>query len=283
MSASLPSTVALDPATFHTIADLAYRESGLTLVKEKAPMVQSRLRPRLRALGFTDFAQYAEFLNSEGGDDERRQLISALTTNVSHFFREDHHFATLTALLRELMPKVRAGGPLRIWSAGCSQGQEPLSIAMTLKENFPEVATLDVRILASDIDPQVLAFARAAEYPERMIGRMPEDLRKRYFKAAPGAGGETVYTADPGLLALIRYKELNLLGDWPLRVRFDAIFCRNTVIYFDAKTQNALWPRFRDRLQPHGALFLGHSERINGPEAFGFSCTGPTTYHAASR
>lgn len=282
MTGRRPGTEVLDTATFHAIANLAYQESGLTLVVEKAPMVQSRLRPRLRALGLSDFAQYAKLLHSNDGNSERRQLISALTTNVSHFFREEHHFETLTDLVRRLLPKLRAGAPLRIWSAGCSQGQEPLSIAMTLKERIPEVSKLDLRILATDIDPKVVAFSRAGLYPERMLARVPEAIRGKYFQPTQSDGSETHFVADRGLLDMIRHKELNLLSKWPIRARFDAIFCRNTVIYFDAKTQADLWPRFRTHLQPHGVLFLGHSERINDPRSFGFDCTGPTTYQLAS-
>ncbi len=268
----------LDPSSFRAIADLAYRESGLTLVAEKASMIQSRLRHRLKALGLPDFAQYCDFVLSNDGLDERRALISALTTNVSHFFREQHHFDTLCQIVTARMPLLREGGQLRIWSAGCSNGQEALSAAITLLELAPEIAKLDVRILATDIDPEVIAFAREAVYPKRLLGGVGPDLLARYFDPVGSPGGDPQFRAGASLTGMIRYKELNLLREWPMRGRFNVIFCRNVVIYFDAATQSALWPRFRAVLEPEGTLFMGHSERITTPETFGFVCTGLTTY-----
>lgn len=268
----------LDQTTFHTIADLAYRESGLTLVAEKAPMVQSRLRHRLHDLGLTDFEEYAAFLTSSDGTNERRRLISALTTNVSHFFREDHHFDRMITLVRQRLPDLRAGKPVRIWSAGCSQGQEPLSIAIALSEAMPEITSHDLRILATDIDPKVIAFAKAATYEKRMTKRVSPALMDRYFVPLDPPGQVQHFEATPEILSLVRYREHNLLGQWPMKMPFDIVYCRNTVIYFDVKTQSALWPRFRQILKPDGFLFLGHSERINAPAEFGFQCVGPTTY-----
>ncbi|XDB00008.1 protein-glutamate O-methyltransferase [Sulfitobacter sp. LCG007] len=269
---------ALDPQSFHKLADLAYRESGLQLVIEKTSMIQSRLRPRLRAMGTSDFKSYADFVCSDAGVEERRQMISALTTNVSHFFREEHHFDILKEkIVPELIRKLRAGGKVRLWSAGSSNGQEACSIAMCLLEKIPDIASADVRILGTDIDPKVVAFASAAIYPQQMVSGIPEPLLKKYFEPRP-AGSETEYVACPQLRKLVLFRELNLLGDWPLRQKMDTIFCRNVVIYFDQKTQNTLWPRFRAQLGEDGYLFLGHSERIVSPESMGFCNAGPTAY-----
>ena len=245
-------------------------------------MVQSRLRHRLRALGLSDFPQYCEFLHSEQGEDERRKLISALTTNVSHFFRENHHFEKLRDLLKTRVTTASAGRPIRIWSAGCSNGQESLSTAMTVLEDWPDAAALDLRILATDIDPVVVQFARQGHYPDRLAGGMSDEQKARYFDVNQPDSGEPTYTAKRTIRNLIRYNELNLLGPWPMKNRFDVIFCRNVVIYFDAVTQEKLWPRFRQALGPDGLLFLGHSERIADPERFGFECIGPTTYRPIS-
>lgn len=277
MTASTTTGAELDPASFRAIADLAYRESGLTLVAEKSSMVRSRLRHRLRDLGLPDFAAYSALLQSEAGRDERRHLISALTTNVSHFFREKHHFDALAEELRRRLPRLQAGGEMLIWSAGCSNGQEALSIAMTLTETVANVADYKVRILATDIDPEVVRFARAAAYPERLMGGVPEDLRARYFDKAE-AGDEAIFTPRQALRQMIRFNELNLLAAWPMRRRFDVVFCRNVVIYFDAPTQARLWPRLHAAMAPDGVLYLGHSERIADPASCGFHCTGPTTY-----
>ncbi len=268
----------LDRRSFQAIADLAYRESGLTLVKEKSSMIQSRLRPRLKVLGLRDFAQYSAFVQSDAGEDERKQLISALTTNVTHFFRESHHFATLGKVLDARMDDLRKGARMRIWSAGCSNGQEAYSAAITLLERCPEAAQYDLRILATDIDPQVIAFARRGKYGERLMAGVSEPLRDGYFDVERDRQGELQFAVKPEVKNLIHFNELNLLSAWPMRGSFDVIFCRNVVIYFDVATQTSLWPRFLKALRPTGHLFLGHSERIATPEAIGFCSDGPTSY-----
>lgn len=272
-----PADTTLDPASFRAIADLAYRESGLTLVVEKTTMIQSRLRPRLRALGLQDFEQYSDYLRSDAGMAERKQLISALTTNVSHFFRESHHFDRLAEVFEARLDDLRKGGRMRIWSAGCSNGQEAYSAAMTLLERCPDIARFDLRILATDIDPKVVQFAQDGVYPERLMDGVPEALRKRHFSARREAD-EQRFTVKEAVRKLIRFKELNLLSDWPMQGRFDVIFCRNVVIYFDPATQARLWPRFHAALRPEGMLFVGHSERIAPPESMGFRGDGPTCY-----
>ncbi|KIN65025.1 Chemotaxis protein methyltransferase CheR [Sulfitobacter noctilucicola] len=277
MNAVAHTSTDLDSASFREIAELAYRDSGLILVDEKRSMVQSRLRHRLRALKLPDFKSYCTFLNTEQGIAERRKLISALTTNVTHFFRENHHFDRLKEELSRLLPELKSGGALRIWSAGCSNGQEALSVAMTLLEHVPEVRNYDVRILATDIDPEVVAFAREGIYHERLIAGVPEALLSRYFRKLQ-TGSEHSYEALPVLKDMIRVNELNLLAPWPMTKKFDVVFCRNVVIYFDVATQETLWPKFQSVLKPQGVLFLGHSERIVDPDRFGFHGTGPTTY-----
>ncbi len=278
MSVGAQQSNALDPESFKAIAELAYQESGLTLAQEKSSMIQSRLRHRLRDLGLPNFAAYSSLLQSDRGHEERRHLISALTTNVSHFFREKHHYDTLTEELVKRLPALREGGQMRIWSAGCSNGQEALSAAIALLEASPEIATLNLKILGTDIDPAVVQFARAGIYPERLMGGVPKPLIDKYFTEATPDGSERSFAAKPVLTQMIQFNELNLLARWPMSKRFDIIFCRNVVIYFDLQTQTKLWPRMKDALAPDGILFLGHSERIADPASFGFDCTGPTTY-----
>lgn len=280
MSSLLSTRGTLDADSFQAIADLAYTESGLMLAQEKVPMIQSRLRHRLRALGFSDFGQYSTFVRSSDGKDERHQLISALTTNVSHFFREAHHFDRLRTAARAALPRLRKGGRFRIWSAGCSNGQEPLSAAITLVQDMPEIQKYDVRILATDIDREVIRRARTAFYPDRLADGLPAAIRQRHFMSDTDGEGTTGLTAREPLTRLITYRELNLLHDWPMKGPFDLIFCRNVVIYFDSATQNLLWPRFRRMLCPGGALMLGHSERIPNPTSHGFAADGATTYCA---
>ncbi|MFK7882316.1 CheR family methyltransferase [Roseobacter sp.] len=272
------SDIGIDPESFDAIAKLAYRESGLILAVEKTSMIQSRLRHRLKALNLTDFAKYTAFVCSESGVDERSHMISALTTNVSQFFREKHHFDILEDHLKShLLTKIRAGEQVRIWSAGCSNGQEATSIALTLLESEPDVSNRNVKILATDIDMQVVNFATKACYPERLTAGIPTPLVQKYFEKTT-VNNETILEAKDSVRNLISFKHLNLLADWPMRGKMDVVFCRNVVIYFDQKTQNELWPRFRNILVPNGYLFLGHSERIADPEKAGFETHGPTTY-----
>jgi chemotaxis protein methyltransferase CheR len=275
-------TLRLDDDSFRTIAELAYRESGLTLVPQKAAMIQSRLRPRLHALGVRDFSQYATLLASDAGRTERQELISALTTNVSHFFREQHHFEILCQQVARRMPFLEAGGRMRIWSAGCANGQETVSAAIALLERFPGIQAHDLRILGTDIDRCVIRFARIARYPARMLDGLPAGIRLRHFTRHEGDDGDPVYEVSATVKRMIRYNELNILGPWPMRHGFDVVFCRNMVIYFDAPTQNSLWPRLRQVLHQDGLLFLGHSERIGEPARFGFEMAGATTYRAVA-
>lgn len=272
----------LDKTSFRVIAGLAYRESGLTLVEEKATMIQSRLRHRLRALQISDFSDYCSYVESERGRGERKQLISALTTNVSHFFRETHHFDALCDHVRAAMPSLRNGARLRIWSAGCSNGQEAVSAAIRLLQHFPDIAGLDLRILATDIDPEVVRFARQGAYPMKFLSGVSDSILKRYFIPVPDQNGTQTFVIGQNVKKLVRFNELNLLAPWPMQGHFDVIFCRNVVIYFDLLTQESLWPRFQEMLTPDGLFFLGHSERIADPARFGFACSGPTIYRRVS-
>lgn len=268
----------MDHSSFRAIAELAYSESGLQLVAEKTSMIQSRLRNRVRAVGLNTFKTYAEFVCSDEGIPERLHMISALTTNVSHFFREKHHFDILSsAILPSVIERVRKGDPFRIWSAGCSNGQEAYSIAMTALEAFPDIASLDFKVLATDIDPEVVRFASKAEYPERLVGGIPKTLLQKHF-VHQEQKGEIFFAATSKLKSQVVFKELNLLGKWPMKKRMDVIFCRNVVIYFDGQTQSQLWPRFHSLLDKNGILFLGHSERIAEPGLSGFVNDGPTSY-----
>ncbi|AXI46717.1 chemotaxis protein [Sulfitobacter sp. SK012] len=273
----------LDEQSFEFIVALAYRESGLTLAPEKKRMVQSRLQHRLQALSLPDFGSYSALLQSDRGVSERRKFISALTTNVSHFFREPHHFDLLSGEIISLyLPILRAGGRMRIWSAGCANGQEALSIAMSMLNRAPELSELDVRILATDIDPEVIAFAQNGFYPERMLNGVPKPMLDRYF--TPISDDSALgFSASSWLKSMISYKELNLLGSWPMRGSFDVIFCRNVVIYFDGPTQLRLWHRFHNLLSPDGILLIGHSERIAGPEEFGFRAKSATCYERSQK
>ena len=208
-------------------------------------------------------------------------MISALTTNLTRFFREPHHFDHLKAhVLPPLIARLRKGGRVRLWSAGCSNGAEPYSIALCLLELMPEAADYDVRVLATDIDDRMIEYGRAGAYDAEQARSIPAALRDRWMgRHADKAGAD--WRAGPELQRLVAFRELNLVGAWPMRGRFDAIFCRNVVIYFDESTQAEMWSRFADRLEPGGRLYIGHSERVAGAAEQRFESDGVTTYRVA--
>ena len=269
--------VRVDDASFARLAGLVRQECGIVLGESKRNLVVSRLGRRIRELGLANFEAYCQLIETREGHAERRRMTSLLTTNVTKFFREPHHFERLTAAtLPPLVTRAREGERVRLWSAGCSSGQEAYSLAITLLELFPQVGSHDVKILATDIDPVMIEKGRAAVYNDVAEDMVPPPLRRKYF--LPSAAGEDHWQVAEPVRALVRFAELNLMQDWPFKGRFDVIFCRNVVIYFDAPTQHRLWARFADLLTPGGALFVGHSERVAGPAAASFAPDGITQY-----
>ena len=268
----------LDAESFARIAAIAHKEAGLAIAPAKMAMVHTRLARRLRELRLASYPEYCTLVESSAGKAERREMISALTTNVSHFFRESHHFDRLRQdILPDMVRRLKNGERLRFWSAGCSNGQEPYSIAITLLEEMGEPTGADIRILATDIDPKVIEFARAGLYDQRMISGLSEDLRARYFTQIT-KDGHALWQASEKTRSLVSFRELNLLHEWPMKGQFDVIFCRNVVIYFDEATQQALWKRFTETLSPGGWLFLGHSERVPDQFLEALQPAGMTTY-----
>ncbi len=264
----------LTTADFHSIATLLHAETGITLHEGKATLLYSRLGKRLRALGMTDFRSYCDLLANPGEQEERGRMIRALTTNVTRFFREPHHFDHLRqTVLPPLLQAAERGERVRIWSAACSTGQEPYSLALTVLQVLPNAPKLDVRVLATDIDTTVLEQAAQGQYNAEALSAVPGDLRARWFERAG-----TEWKAGEALRRLISFRPLNLIGRWPMRGTFDVIMCRNVVIYFSEDTQVEIWNRFTPLLSPGGFLYIGHSERVNGPAANSFVNAGITTY-----
>jgi chemotaxis protein methyltransferase CheR len=259
---------------FAQIRALARARVGIDLGEAKRALVYGRLVRRLRHLGLERFSDYLARVEAPGSE-EAGAFINALTTNVTEFFRENHHFDFLT---QTVLPALRKGTRrrLRFWSAGCSTGEEPYSLAMTIREAFPETSGWDIRILATDIDSNVLAEAKAGRYAVDRIDRVPRALLARHFGKATVGGAET-YTAAPALQSLITFKPLNLLEPWPMQGPFDVIFCRNVIIYFDGPTKLGLVRRFQSMLVPGGHLFLGHSESMVGA-GVGLETCGRTAY-----
>ncbi len=276
--ASTPNPRQMSEEHFRFIADLAHKEAGLVFPESKAPLVRTRLNRRIRALKLPGYDAYCALLRSPEGARERRMMISSLTTNVSSFFREAHHFDLLRGeILPPLLEGARRGERLRLWSAGCSSGQEAYSIAMVLADLEPDYLQMDIRILASDIDLNVIETGRAGIYDAGQLANVPEEYRERYFQPAEDNGKEAVRIIEP-LRRIVCFRELNLLHEWPMKRQFDVIFCRNVVIYFDAETQNSLWRKFEKYTAPGGWLILGHSERLSEDVAGKFVVAGPTAY-----
>ena len=273
-SSSLP-----DDATMRRVAALAQAEAGLEISASKAAMVKSRLNQRLRRLGLATLDSYLAFVESADGAEERQRMISALTTNVTQFRRENHHFETLRQqILPPLLKRARSGGRLRIWSAGCSSGEEPYTIAMEVLKLEPQAHRYDVRILASDISYDALERACRGVYTRQQIQTLPAQDKSEYFTHA----AEDSWAVSHRLKDLIAFRRLNLMETWPMKGKFDVIFCRNVVIYFNDATQARLWRRFRDAIAEDGWLFVGHSERVQNDSANGFAPVGVTTYRAAA-
>ncbi|WP_207801783.1 CheR family methyltransferase [Phenylobacterium hankyongense] len=259
---------------FRRIAATLHAASGIALPESKATLVYSRLAKRLRTLGLESFRDYCALVAGAGGLDERQQMIVALTTNVTRFFREPHHFEHLkTQVLPPLLAAARRGAPVRIWSAGCSNGQEPYSIALTILSMMPEAPEHDIRVLATDIDSQMIAEGRAGLYGAGAMAPVPGELRARWFERE----GDDWRASDP-LKKLVVFNELNLMTDWPMRRQFQAIFCRNVVIYFEEATQAKVFGRFLPLMGPDARLYIGHSERLCGEAAQRLETDGVTTY-----
>ena len=262
-------------ADFSAIARLARSEFGLNLSESKKPLVYSRLSKRLKARNIDSFNNYLNLLNKNEEVEEKLELISALTTNVTSFYREKHHFETLTEeSLSVLANKAKSNQRVRIWSAGCSSGQEPYSIAMTLQECIPGVEKLNVKVLATDIDPKIVSRARYGVYSMDEATGIPKETAKKYTKFSEKGELQICESTKQ----MITFAELNLMNEWPFNGPFDAIFCRNVAIYFDPETQQNLWSRFCDKLVPDGLLFIGHSERVTGAASNQLSAVGITTY-----
>jgi len=257
---------------FRVISDRMYQFSGIRLPEAKREMVYARLARRLRSLGIGSFDDYVRFLELEPAEWEH--CSNALTTNVTAFYREEHHFRTLDEHARAT---ARAGEPFRVWSAGCSTGEEPYTIVMCLTESLGPGA---FRVIASDLDTQVIASAAEGVYPLQHVQALTPERQKRFFlKGAGRYQGKA--RVRPELTATIEFLRVNLLDSaWPIPPGLDAIFCRNVMIYFDKPTQRKLVERFAGLLKPGGLFFAGHAESLLD-QGRHFRLRGQTVYELA--
>jgi chemotaxis protein methyltransferase CheR len=258
------------PADFERIRSMLYKHSGIKLNDSKMDMVYSRLARRLRATGLKTFQDYLARVEKKQ-DDEWEVFINSLTTNLTAFFREPHHFPLLKTHVLGLRKR-----PLRIWCSAASTGEEPYTIAMTMVEAFNSYKP-PVEIVATDIDTNVLTKAKAGIYPIDRVEKLPPEILKRFFLRGSGNNANNVKVRTE-LCDLISFRQLNLLdSQWPIKGPFDVIFCRNVMIYFDKDTQYQILKRFAPMLEPQGLLFAGHSESLHHASDL-FKLRGQTVY-----
>lgn len=252
--------VAINDREFALFRNLIYQQTGISLRDSKATMLSARLSKRLRQLALPSFESYYQLLQTQGPEsDEYRLLINSVTTNKTSFFRESHHFEFLAAHLKQR----KTADPLRIWSAACSTGQEPYSIAITLAESFGSLSGRDIRILASDIDTQVLNDASEGLYEAEELADLPVVYQSKYLQPEQ-TKTDRKFRMDGALRKLITFRHKNLIAPaWGINIKFDYIFCRNVLIYFDHTTQDQILRRFISFLKPHGHLMVGHSEHLH--------------------
>ena len=265
---------AFSQSDFRFISALVAEKTGIVLAEHKQDMVYARIARRLRSLQLTSFREYCDLLKSPDHEDELVNFVNAITTNMTSFYREAHHFAHLKEhVLQPLVKSPPPGKRLRLWSSACSNGSEPYSMALTCLEAIPDIDQWDIKILATDIDTSMVAKASHGVYPEADAAPIPPALRQRYVLQA----GDGQVQMHERVRQLITFKQLNLIEAWPFRGPFDAVFCRNVVIYFDKETQRRLFGRMAEYVRPQRWLYIGHLESLHGISER-FSIKGKTTY-----
>lgn len=265
----------LTDSDFSRVRALIHQRAGIALGEQKREMVYSRLSRRLRELGMTDFTSYLALLETENDSDEWQSFTNALTTNLTAFFREAHHFPLLAEHVKNIT------SPVTVWCSAASTGEEPYSIAMTLIEALGNRAS-SASVLATDIDTQVLEKAATGVYTMEQVSKLPVDRLKRFFLKGSGARAGQV-RIRPEVAAMVKFDQINLLEkQWGLKEPFDAIFCRNVMIYFDKPTQNRILQRFAPLMKPQGLLFAGHSENFSYASQ-PFRLRGQTVYELNAR
>lgn len=266
----------ISDADFKFISSLIKKEIGIILdIDKKKELVSNRILRRIKALDISSFPEYIELLKSDRIHTEIENLVNSITTNLTSFFRESHHFEHLEKYFQQLISKKDR---IRIWCAGCSTGQEPYSVAMVVK-SLLNGSNKDVKILATDVDTNVLETGKAGIYSTVSLKEIPTKYQQKYIKNLPE---KEDFEIDRQVKSLIHFKQLNLLKPWPMSGKFDIIFCRNVIIYFDNPTKTSLFKRYHNIINENGLLFLGHSENIFGAEGY-FQSIGKTIYQCVKK
>ena len=262
----------LNEKYFKKVSQIVYQVSGINLKGGKEALVRARLMKRLRVMGMESFEEYLKFIDSNSGAKELGCMIDEMTTNKTFFFREIEHF---NYLCEKILPELK-DNKLRFWSAACSSGEEPFSLAILLMENIPRIKSMDVRILATDISTKMLNKARKAVYEEETLRNVPKLFLQKYFVKVRNESF-LAYQLKDDVSSIIQFSWLNLMEAWPMKGLFNVIFCRNVMIYFDRPTQQKLINRFWALIEPGGYLFVGHSESLSGI-SHQFKYVRPATY-----
>ncbi len=270
----------LNESQFNRISDLVKKLCGINLHDGKKELVKARLSKRLRTLGMHSFEQYMDLIGSDSGAGEVSAMLDALSTNLTYFFREGKHFEFLRQqVVPDLVRQHQQDRQLRIWSAGCSSGEEPYSLGITLAEAVHDLPLWDAKILATDLSTRVLAMARRGVYAQERFRETPPRLVGEFFNLIQ-ARPERLHEVKDSIKRMVSFARLNLMERWPMKGPFDVIFCRNVMIYFDKATQGQLVDRFWSILAPGGYLFIGHSESLTGVQ-HKFRYVLPTIYRKA--
>ena len=264
---------------FNFIQKLVGERTGIVLSEIKRDMVYSRVVRRIRQLDVIDFKEYCSLLKS-GDESEMVEFTNAITTNLTSFFREPHHFEYLTKVLLPELKRNKHNKRIRVWSAGCSSGEEPYSIAMTLRDFFPQSSGWDIKILATDLDTHMVDRASKGIYKEERVTGIDKKHLRKWVRRGKGELEGNVKISNE-LQDMVSFKQLNLMHEWPIKGPFDFMFCRNVVIYFNKETQKELFDRYADLLAPGAGLFIGHSESLHNVTDR-FKSMGKTIYRKIS-
>ncbi|HED52784.1 MAG TPA: protein-glutamate O-methyltransferase CheR [Phycisphaerales bacterium] len=258
----------LTTSQFKRIADIAYANWGLALTEQKHQLVASRMTKHLRGSPYQSIEQFLDHIENNASTRDMLEFFDILSTNVTSFFRERQHFDYLEREFYTPLAKgnlTTPGRKIRIWSAACSTGPEPYSLAIHAMENLPDIDSWDFKILGTDLANSAVAKAKAGTYPADMVENLPKDLVDKYFVRGTGSADGTVTVCD-AVKKLVTVSQLNLMADWPMKGPFDVIFCRNVMIYFDVETKKKLVSRMSDLLRPGGVLVVGSAESLSRQE-----------------
>jgi chemotaxis protein methyltransferase CheR len=280
MNAEPLKSFELRPSEFSALQKLVLENTGISLAQSKMELVKRRFSPRVRALGLDSYSDYIQYLQ-QNFEEESSHFCNAITTNLTSFYRENHHYEYLSQVVLPGLQKRPGVRKVRIWSAGCSTGHEAYCLAITVLKSMPDALQRDVKILATDLDENCIATGQNGAYAVRDFERVPPSIIQEYFHddtVMVKSLRRDAYRANEKLKSLITFNKLNLLKNWPMRGKFDAIFCRNVFIYFDKPTQEKIIANFAKYQTSGSYLFLGHSETVANPPALGYQLIGKTTY-----